>query len=47
MHQAAHNAPYADKLKAAEGAKDEFLTPAGYYASLQPLCSRFDIWLSV
>ena len=47
MHQAAHNAPYADKLKAAEGAKDKLLNPAGYYAALKPRCSRFDIWHSV
>ena len=47
MHQAAHNAPYADKLKAAEGAKDKLLNPAGYYAALKPRCSRFEIWHSV
>ena len=47
MREAAHNTPYTDKLRAAEGAKDTLLTPAGYYAVLKPLCSRFEIWHSV
>ncbi|MEO9167444.1 MAG: trans-aconitate 2-methyltransferase [Aestuariivirga sp.] len=44
MREAAHNAPYADKLRAAEGTRDQLLKPDGYYAALKPLCARLDIF---
>ena len=47
MFRAAHSTPYTGKLKAAEGAKDKLLTPAGYHAALKLLGSRFEIWHSV
>jgi len=44
MRDAGQGTAYADKIKAAAGARDDLLTPAGYYAALKPLCSRLDIW---
>ena len=44
MRQTASNAPYTDKLRGAEGARDTLLSPEGYYAALKPLCSRLDIF---
>lgn len=44
MREAAHNAPYADKLQAALSARDKLPSPQGYYAALKPICSRLDIF---
>jgi trans-aconitate 2-methyltransferase len=44
MREAAHNAAYADKLRAAEGTRDQLLNPDGYYAALKPWCARLDIF---
>ena len=44
MRDAAHNAPYADKLRPAEGTRDQLLMPDGYYAALKPSCAQLDIF---
>ena len=47
MREAAHNAPYADKMRDAAKARDALPLPNDYYAALKPLCSRFDIWHTI
>ena len=47
MREAAHNAPYADKMRDAVMARDVLPPPNDYYAALKPLCSRFDIWHTI
>ncbi len=47
MIGAGQDAPYADKLQAASGARDVLPAPAAYYAALKPLCTRLDIWHTI
>ena len=44
MREVALNAPYTDKLRAADGARDKLLSAQNYYAALKALCSRLDIF---
>ncbi len=47
MREAAHNAPYADKMKFAMGARDVLPKPEQYYAALKLICARLDIWQTI